>query len=117
MISHSPQRFVHHEDADAVVHRLANVELLGLRRFLLLVTRQVRWLARRLERAAERLAVGGRYEDSLGDHVGGIMAAQGLQADEALVVYVLDEEADLVRVRGDNHAPVAASLLSPDHSA
>jgi hypothetical protein len=77
----------------------------------------MRGLARRLERATERLATGGSYEDPLGDHVGRIMATQGLQADEALVVYVFDEVADLVRVRGDHHAPVAAPLLRPDHTA
>src|SRR5215210_8765615 len=149
VISHGPQRLEHHEDADAVVHRLADVvlpdllqgtvhdhvvpdahlllyglrvhtqvdvELIGLRRFLLLAARQMRWLARRLERAAERLAIGGRYEDPLRDHVRRVVAAQGLQAEEALVVDVFDEVADLVGVGGDHHAGVVASLFRPDHT-
>ena len=45
------------------------------------------------------------------------MAAEGLQSDEALVVDVFDEVADLVCVRGDHHASVAAPLLRPDHTA
>src|SRR5215203_846656 len=44
------------------------------------------------------------------------MAAQGLQAHEALVVYVFYEVADLVCVRGDHHTPVAATFLRPDNA-
>src|SRR5919107_3499485 len=109
MVSHGPQRLVHHEDADAVVHRLADVglpnllqgavhdrvvpdayllldrlgvytevdvELVGLRRFLLLAARhQVRWLARRLERPAERIAIGGGFGGPLGGPVWGGIGA------------------------------------------
>jgi hypothetical protein len=40
-----------------------------------------------------------------------------LEPQEALVVYVLDEEADLVGVGGDHNADtVVAALFGPDHA-
>ena len=45
------------------------------------------------------------------------MPAQGLEPQETLIVYVLDEEADLVQVRGYHHPRVATPPLRADDAA
>jgi hypothetical protein len=140
----------HDEDADAIVHRLAqvvaadllqravhrhvvadahglldllgrhaevHVELLGLGSLLVPVLLEVRRLARGLQGAAQRRAARGRDDDALGDHVRWVVPAQGLEPDEALIVDVPDQEADLVHVRGDHNAPIIPPPLRADDAA
>ena len=56
-------------------------------------------------------------DDALGDHVRRVVAAESLETQEAFVVYVLDEEADLVGVGGDHHPHVVPALFRPDNAA
>jgi hypothetical protein len=86
-------------------------ELVGLRGLVVLLRRDVRGLALRLQRPLESLATRGRDEDPLRDHVRREVSAEGLEPEEALVVYVFDEKADLVGVPGDHHAHVVAATL------
>src|SRR5215211_8535062 len=150
VIAQCPHGLDHDEDADAVVHRLAqvvvpdvlqravhryvvadahrppdlvcghaeiHVEILRFGGLLVLVARQVRRLAHGLQGAAQRRAVRRRDDYSLRDHVRRIMSSQGLEPDEAFVVHVPDQEADLVHVRGDHHARVVASSPGADDAA
>ena len=59
----------------------------------------------------------GRDDDTLRDHVRRVVAAQRLEPDEAVVVDVPDEEADLVHVRGDHHSHVVAPAFRADDAA
>ena len=69
-----------------------------------------------LERALQGRPVRGRHDDALGNHVRRVVPAQSLQAQEPLVVYVLDEKADLVRMRRDHHPHVIAPPPRPDNA-
>lgn len=61
------------------------------------------------EDAGEDIAVLGGDADALGEELAGVEAAEGLNAEEAFVVDVFDDEADFVHVGGDHDAGFAGA--------
>ena len=74
-------------------------------------------LGRRLKRPAVLVPVGAVHDDPLRLEHSRVKATHRLKAQESVFVDVLNQESDLVHMRGQHHPGAAIAALDPNHVA
>lgn len=91
-----------------------NIEIFERRGLPFLTRQEMNRLGCELQSTEQRLTLTRPDRDTLRNEDAGIEATDGLEAEEALIVDVADQEADLVHMRGEHDPPISTATADAD---